>query len=142
VSAAQSRQSPGRGETARSPLVAVAGESENDRAVVTALLGTLLPDEPKIVSIRGGVSLRDATGKNLFLRVDKLVKLANAFAAKEDEQGPQGGAAAQARQSPSTARTTARWSCWPRSASTSHRMHRQAGTDPSTTFWAEVRSWS
>jgi hypothetical protein len=67
----------------------VAGESRNDRAVVIALLGSLLPGQPKIAPINGDVSLRDATGQNLGQRVRKLMQIANAIAAKEDR--PLGG---------------------------------------------------
>lgn len=82
-------QTRGTAKSVRSPLVAVAGESRNDRAVVIALLGSLLPGQSKIAPINGDVSLRDATGQNLVQRVRKLMQFANAIAVKEDR--PLGG---------------------------------------------------
>lgn len=73
----------------RSPLVAVAGEDQHDRDLLTELLAAMLPGAPKIVPVRGNVALKDATGANLSSRVSKLVQIANGFAARE--QRPLGG---------------------------------------------------
>ncbi|MFB7947837.1 hypothetical protein ACFC6L_23315 [Kitasatospora phosalacinea] len=67
-------------------MIVVAGESSNDREVMTALLRAHLDFAGKIVPINDPVALKEATGTNLASRVARLVGKAKAVAAKEQSE--------------------------------------------------------
>lgn len=71
----------------RKPVVVLAGEDSNDRRCLRVLLEALCPDmRGRLVEINQPVRLRHATGATLTERVNKLVRLARARAARESAE--------------------------------------------------------
>jgi hypothetical protein len=79
-----SRRAGTRVRATKKPVVVIAGEDRNDRAVLRLVLEQVCPDmRGRLVEINDAVRLRNASGATLAQRVRTLVRLARARATRE-----------------------------------------------------------